>query len=129
MQYLKRLLALMLVFFGWKSLQARPLPSNPPQSTPATANQSGTAKTNPPTTNLVISPAKGPAISTEQEQKARALLEQATGAAIAADSQAKPGAVENKIATTPTDPAATALERKVKEDTDRDKEIARIEAA
>src|SRR4051794_24721041 len=114
MQILKRLLALMLVFFGWKSLQAQPLPTSAAQSTPPTANQPAAAQASAPSTNLVISPVKGPALSSEQEQKVRALLEQATGAAIAADSQAKPAPQENKPAAVPATPAGTALDRKVK---------------
>ncbi|HUR47565.1 MAG TPA: hypothetical protein VMZ27_16905 [Candidatus Saccharimonadales bacterium] len=99
MQILKRLLALLVVLCGWKSLQAQPVPANPASapSTPATQPGVSAASTGDKTGKMTA----------DQEEKARALLQ----------------AMKN-VNTAPAD-----AKPKVETPTDRDGELARIEAA
>src|SRR6476469_3725044 len=99
MQILKRLLALLVVLFGWKSIQAQPVPANPSFTPPTPASQPGVSGAAPAD--------KVCKMTADQEEKARALLQSMKNVTTAAG-DAKP---------------------KVETPVDRDGELARIEAA
>jgi hypothetical protein len=133
MQHLRRILALLFIFFGWKSSQSQPLPGSnqpapnaAPQSSAspdaAASNKSALPPQDPNPPSLAVA-MKEYKMNAEQEAKARALLDQALNSDKTRQAAAAPSAV--LIQPVKTVPVLTAA--KSDDEAAREREIARIE--
>ncbi|MDB6032979.1 MAG: hypothetical protein JWM16_3317 [Verrucomicrobiales bacterium] len=133
MQHLRRILALLFLFFGWKSSQGQPLPSNnqqAPNAVPQSAaspdasapNKSALPPQDPNPPSLAVA-MKEYKMNAEQEAKARALLDQALNTDKTRQAAAAPSAI--LIQPEKTVPVLTAA--KSDDEAAREREIARIE--